>query len=196
MDNFKYFDKDSFENGGTDAIQFKKGNFVSENSSVAYAVTKIIISLYRDDHKVDTGSMEKLASVLHSTELQIKNEPKKHGLKDNNERFKMLQDQLIKAINSLFKIYNIGLDKTTIFNCAYQLNDKMKLPIRDFEKIEVAPRDLANVLTVESNNQEPLAYFYKKAESFEDLLVEKAFDKDYEPYYNELAFLTKAQLIK
>lgn len=196
MDTFKYFDKDSFENGGTDAIQFKNGKFVSENSSVAYAVTKIIIDFYKEDHSVDTNSMEKLAAVLHSTELQIKNEPKKHGLKDNNERLKMLQDQLIKAINSLFKIYNIGLDKTSIFNCAYQLNDKMKMPIRDFEKIEVMSKDLANVLTVESNNQEPLAYFYKKAESFEDLLVEKAFDKDYEPYYNELAFLAKAQLIK
>lgn len=196
MDTFKYFDKDSFENGGIDAIQFKNGKFVSENSSVAYAVTKIIISLYRDDHSVDTNSMEKLASVLHSIELQIKNEPKKHGLKDNNERLKLLQDQLIKAINSLFKIYNIGLDKTSIFNCAYQLNEKMKMPIRDFEKIEVTTKELTNVLTVESNNQEPLAYFYKKAESYEDLLVEKAFDKDYEPYYNELAFLAKAQLIK
>ena len=196
MDTFKYFDKESFENGGTDAIQFKNGKFVSENSSVAYAVTKIIIDFYKDDHNVDTNSMEKLAAVLHSTELQIKNEPKKHGLKDNNERLKALQDQLIKAINSLFKIYNIGLDKTSIFNCAYQLNDKMKLPIRDFEKIEVMPKALADVITVESNNQESLVYFYKKAESYEDLLVEKAFDKDYEPYYNELAFLAKAELIK
>ena len=108
----------------------------------------------------------------------------------------MLQDQLIKSINSLFKIYNIGIDKTSIFNCAYQINDKMKMPIRDFEKIAVMPKDLANVITVESNNQESLVYFYKKAESFEDLLVEKAFDKDYEPYYNGLAFLAKAQLIK
>lgn len=196
MDTFKYFDKDSFENGGTDAIQFKSGKFVSENSSVAYAVTKIIIDFYKDDHNVDTNSMEKLAAVLHSTELQIKNEPKKHGLKDNNERLKALQDQLIKAINSLFKIYNIGLDKTSIFNCAYQINDKMKMPIRDFEKIDVMPKDLADVITVESNNQDSLVYFYKKAESFEDLLVEKAFDKDYEPYYNELAFLAKAELIK
>lgn len=196
MDTFKYFDKDSFENGGTDAIQFKSGKFVSENSSVAYAVTKIIISLYRDDHSVDTNSMEKLAAVLHSTELQIKNEPKKHGLKDNNERLKLLQDQLIQAINSLFKIYNIGIDKTTIFNCAYQINDKMKMPIRDFEKIDIMAGELANALTIDSNNQEPLAYFYKKADSYEDLLVEKAFDKDYEPYYNELAFLAKAQLIK
>ena len=73
MDTFKYFDKDSFDNGGTDAIQFKNGKFVSENSSVAYAVTKIIIDLYKEDHNVDTNSMEKLAAVLHSTELQIKN---------------------------------------------------------------------------------------------------------------------------
>lgn len=196
MDTFKYFDKESFENGGTDAIQFKNGKFVSENSSVAYAVTKIIIDFYKDDHNVDTNSMEKLAAVLHSTELQIKNEPKKHGLKDNNERLKALQDQLIKAINSLFKIYNIGLDKTSIFNCAYQINDKMKMPIRDFEKIAVMPKALADVITVESNNQESLVYFYKKAESYEDLLVEKAFDKDYEPYYNALAFLAKAELIK
>ena len=196
MDTFKYFDKDSFENGGTDAIQFKNGKFVSENSSVAYAVTKIIIDLYKEDHSVDTNSMEKLAAVLHTTELQIKNEPKKHGLKDNNERLKVLQDQLIKAINSLFKIYNIGLDKTSIFNCAYQLNDKMKMPIRNFENISVMPGELALALTIESNNQESLAYFYKKAESYEDLMVEKAFDKDYEPYYNELAFLAKAQLIK
>lgn len=196
MDTFKYFDKDSFDNGGTDAIQFKNGKFVSENSSVAYAVTKIIIDLYKEDHNVDTNSMEKLAAVLHSTELQIKNEPKKHGLKDNNERLKMLQDQLIKAINSLFKIYNIGIDKTSIFNCAYQITDKMKMPIRDFEKIVAMPKALSHVLTVESNNQESLVYFYKKAESFEDLLVEKAFDKDYEPYYNGLAFLAKAELIK
>lgn len=196
MDTFKYFDKDSFENGGTDAIQFKNGKFVSENSSVAYAVAKIIIDFYKEDHSVDTNSMEKLTAVLHSTELQIKNEPKKHGLKDNNERLKALQDQLIKAINSLFKIYNIGIDKTSIFNCSYQINDKMKMPIRDFEKISVMPKDLAHVLTVESNNQEPLAFFYKKAESFEDLLVEKNFDKDYEPYYNDLAFLAKAELIK
>lgn len=196
MDTFKYFDKESFENGGTDAIQFKSGKFVSENSSVAYAVTKIIISLYHDDHTVDTNSMEKLADVLHSTELQIKNEPKKHGLKDNNERLKLLQDQLIKAINSLFKIYNIGIDKTSIFNCAYQLNYDMKMPIRDFEKLDFTTGELARALTIPSNNQESLAYFYKKAESYEDLLVEKAFDKDYEPYYNELAFLAKAQLIK
>lgn len=196
MDTFKYFDKESFENGGTDAIQFKSGKFVSENSSVAYAVTKIIISLYHDDHTVDTNSMEKLADVLHSTELQIKNEPKKHGLKDNNERLKLLQEQLIKAINSLFKIYNIGIDKTSIFNCAYQLNYDMKMPIRDFEKLDFTTGELAKALTISSNNQEALAYFYKKAESYEDLIVEKAFDKDYEPYYNELAFLAKAQLIK